>query len=87
MKRNLMILAGAALTLSLAGCSNTALETNVAELSSKVDQLTTEVSSLKDQQMTLANDVNDAKAAAMDASSEAMRANDRIDNIATTYKK
>ncbi|RJG49884.1 Lpp/OprI family alanine-zipper lipoprotein [Motilimonas pumila] len=84
MKRKLMTVVGATLALGMVGCSNTA---EIAELSDKVDMLTTEVSSLKDQQAVLAGEVSDAKSAAMDASSEAMRANDRIDNIAGSYSK
>ncbi|AVQ86891.1 murein lipoprotein [Plesiomonas shigelloides] len=57
----------------LAGCANTKLEQSVADLNTKVDQLATDVGSLR-------TDVQDAKA-------EAARANQRLDNMATSYKK
>ena len=57
----------------LAGCANTKLEQSVADLNTKVDQLATDVGSLR-------TDVQDAKA-------EAARANQRLDNMATSYTK
>ena len=57
----------------LAGCANTKLEQSVADLNTKVDQLATDVGSSR-------TDVQDAKA-------EAARANQRLDNMATSYKK
>ncbi len=65
----------------LTGCANTSqLETDVQTLSGKVDQLSSDVSAMRDEQGKLAADVQDAKA-------EAMRANQRLDNMATSYKK
>ncbi|MCE9677921.1 Lpp/OprI family alanine-zipper lipoprotein [Shewanella sp. AS1] len=88
MNKKVLMMAGLAMTALLGGCANnTAMEESVANLGNKVDQLSAEVSSLKSEQSALAADVKDAKAAAMDAQAEAKRANDRIDNIATTYKK
>jgi murein lipoprotein len=65
----------------LVGCANTSkIESDVQTLTGKVDQLATEIGSLKDGQSKLAADVADAKA-------EAARANARLDNMATHYKK
>jgi outer membrane murein-binding lipoprotein Lpp len=49
-------------------------------LTTKVDQLAGEVSALRSEQTKLATDVQEAK-------SEAIRANQRLDNMATHYKK
>lgn len=82
------MIAGVAMTALLGGCANTtALEESVANLGNKVDQLSSEVSALKNQHGAMSADIKDAKAAAMDAQAEAKRANDRIDNIASSYKK
>lgn len=65
----------------LVGCANNSkVESDIQTLSGKVDQLATEVGALKDGQAKLASDVADAKA-------EAARANARLDNLATHYKK
>lgn len=65
----------------LAGCANTdQLQADVQSLNTKVDQLTSDVAALKQSQAQMASDVQEAK-------SEAMRANQRLDNMATTYKK
>lgn len=83
-----MMVAGLAMTAMLGGCANTtALEQSVTNLGNKVDQLSSEVSSLKTQQNQVANDAKAAKVAAMDSQAEAKRANDRLDNMASAYKK
>ncbi|QSX34670.1 hypothetical protein JYB87_05385 [Shewanella avicenniae] len=88
MNKKVLMIAGVALTALLGGCANTtALEESVANLGSKVDQLSAEVSALKTEQSSLSADVKDAKAAAADAQAEAKRANDRLDNVASRYKK
>ncbi|ABV86297.1 Lpp/OprI family alanine-zipper lipoprotein [Shewanella pealeana] len=88
MNKKVLMIAGVAMTALLGGCANTtALEESVANLGNKVDQLSAEVSSLKSDHGKMSADINDAKAAAMDAQAEAQRANDRIDNVASSYKK
>lgn len=88
MNKKVLMIAGVAMTALLGGCANTtALEESVANLGNKVDQLSAEVSSLKSDHGRMSANINDAKAAAMDAQAEAQRANDRIDNIASSYKK
>ncbi|MCH1918467.1 Lpp/OprI family alanine-zipper lipoprotein [Shewanella sp. A3A] len=88
MNKKVLMIAGVALTAMLGGCANTdAINESVANLGSKVDQLSAEVSSLKSEQTKLAADVRDAKSAAADAQAEAKRANDRLDNVASRYKK
>ncbi|MCF1428780.1 MAG: Lpp/OprI family alanine-zipper lipoprotein [Shewanella sp.] len=88
MNKKLMMVAGVAMTAMLGGCANTdALEASVANLGNKVDQLSADVSSLKAEQGKVSADAKAAKTAAMDAQAEAKRANDRIDNMASSYKK
>ncbi|MCL1073850.1 Lpp/OprI family alanine-zipper lipoprotein [Shewanella dokdonensis] len=88
MNKKVLMIAGVAMTALLGGCANTtALEESVANLGNKVDQLSAEVSAMKADQSKLSADVKDAKAAALDAQAEAKRANDRLDNVATRYKK
>ncbi|ABL99040.1 MULTISPECIES: Lpp/OprI family alanine-zipper lipoprotein [Shewanella] len=86
--KKVLLIAGVAMTALLGGCANTtALEESVANLSNKVDQLSADVSALKSEQGQIAADAKAAKAAAMDAQAEAKRANDRLDNVASSYKK
>ncbi|GGI69680.1 Lpp/OprI family alanine-zipper lipoprotein [Shewanella gelidii] len=88
MNKKVLMIAGVAMTALLGGCANTtALEESVANLGNKVDQLSSEVSMLKGQHGTMSADIKDAKAAAMDAQAEAQRANARLDNVASSYKK
>ncbi|NRD72934.1 hypothetical protein HQQ94_06720 [Shewanella sp. VB17] len=88
MNKKVLMIAGVAMTALLGGCANTtALEESNNNLGNKIDQLSSEVSALKSEQGALSADVKDAKAAAMDAQAEAKRANDRIDNVASSYKK
>lgn len=88
MNKKVLMIAGVAMTALLGGCANTtALEESVANLGNKVDQLSTEVSALKSQQGSLSADVQDATDAALVGIAESERANARIDNIASSYKK
>ncbi|PKF49248.1 LPP leucine zipper domain-containing protein [Enterovibrio nigricans] len=81
MKIRLLTLAAIASTAILAGCSNnSALEQSVADLSSKVDSLSNQVSALQ-------GDVADVAAASALSYDEAARANERIDNMAQSYTK
>ena len=82
-----VLIAGLAMTALLGGCANTELQESVNNLGNKVDQLSAEVGSLKSEQSKLSADVQGAKAAAQDAQAEAKRANDRLDNMASSYKK
>ena len=68
-------------TTLLAGCANNdQLTADVQGLTTKVDQLAGEVSALRSEQSKLASDVQEAK-------SEAIRPNQRLDNMAPHYKK
>ncbi|MBT1444458.1 hypothetical protein KJI95_07945 [Shewanella sp. JM162201] len=85
--KKVLLIAGVAMTTLLGGCANTALEESVANLSNKVDQLSADVSAIKAEQGQIAADAKAAKSAALDAQAEAKRANDRLDNVASSYKK
>lgn len=88
MNKKLLAIAALSMTAMLGGCANTtALEESVNNLGNKVDQLSAEVSSLKAGQGKIAADARTAKAVAMDSQAEAKRANDRLDNLAQSYKK
>lgn len=81
MKIRLLAVAAIASSALLAGCSsNSALEQSVADLSSKVDSLSNQVSALQ-------GDVADVASASALAYDEAARANERIDNMAQSYSK
>jgi len=76
-----VILGTAVLSTALVGCANVdQINAKVDALETKVEALTSDVNTLKSQQAQLANDVAAAKA-------EANRANERLDNLATKYKK
>ena len=77
-----MLLVGVVgLSALLGGCANTSeLETSVQNLSNKVDQLAQDVSAVRANQSKMAADI-------ATANQEAARANQRIDNMATSYKK
>ncbi|USH05537.1 hypothetical protein K6Q96_20275 [Grimontia kaedaensis] len=81
MKIRLLAVAAIASSALLAGCSsNKGLEQSVADLSSKVDSLSNQVSALQ-------GDVADVAAASALSYDEAARANERIDNMAQSYSK
>ncbi|MGF1759508.1 Lpp/OprI family alanine-zipper lipoprotein [Photobacterium sagamiensis] len=87
MKRSLSILAGLILSASLIGCSSSDEVDQMQQLTNKVDMLSDQVSAIQSQQDQMAGAVNDARAASDAAYQEAMRANQRIDNIASSYSK
>ncbi|NGN96409.1 hypothetical protein G5S52_01690 [Grimontia sp. S25] len=81
MKIRLLAVAAIASSAVLAGCSSkSGLEQSVADLSSKVDSLSNQVSALQ-------GDVADVAAASALSYDEAARANERIDNMAQSYSK
>ncbi|GIU21165.1 MULTISPECIES: Lpp/OprI family alanine-zipper lipoprotein [unclassified Shewanella] len=88
MNKKVLMIAGVAMTALLGGCANTtALEESVANLGNKVDQLSAEVSTLKSDHAKMSADINDAAAIGAAGLAEAERANARIDNVASSYKK
>jgi murein lipoprotein len=97
MKKNFLIAGSVTATIFLAGCTtsdNSAMEATIQALSNQVDTLTNQVSALQSEQSTLQSeqsalnsDVQSVKMASEEASSEAMRANERINNIASSYTK
>nr|WP_314265365.1 major outer membrane lipoprotein [uncultured Moellerella sp.] len=64
----------------LAGCSSTTTNTEIQKLSSDVQSLNGKVDQLSNDVQTLRTDVQSAQ-------QEAARANQRLDNQVTTYKK
>ncbi|TKB48139.1 hypothetical protein FCL40_13500 [Ferrimonas sediminicola] len=88
MKSKLLLAATAASALMLAGCANNAeLEAQISALSNKVENLTSD-QARQDKEITAAKRAAaNAQRAADDAAAEAMRANQRIDNIAESYRK
>ena len=76
-----VVLGTVVLGTALVGCSNTsALNEKVDALSNKVDALAADVDALKSSQAATA-------AKAESAYSEAVRANERLDNLSNKYKK
>ncbi|WP_299009733.1 Lpp/OprI family alanine-zipper lipoprotein [uncultured Shewanella sp.] len=84
MNKKVLMIAGVAMTVMLGGCASTG---DMEKLSNKVDQLSAQVNAMSSDQAKMAADMRDTKAAAMNAEAEAKRANDRIDNIASSYSK
>lgn len=88
MNRKLLNMLVIAMVMTNIGCTNTsALEADIANLSNKVDQLSSEMTILKSEHDRLNADIRASANEAKIASAEAMRANKRIDNIAASYKK
>ncbi|KLV07956.1 MULTISPECIES: Lpp/OprI family alanine-zipper lipoprotein [Photobacterium] len=87
MKRSLTMISGLILSATLMGCSSTDEVDQMTQLTNKVDALSEQVSSLQSQQDSMAGAINETRAASDAAYQEAMRANQRIDNIAGSYKK
>nr|BAC07234.1 lipoprotein [Photobacterium damselae subsp. piscicida]BAR72472.1 lipoprotein [eukaryotic synthetic construct] len=83
MNRKVTILAGVILSATLMGCSSSS---EMQQLTNKVDALSDQVSALQANRST-SGAVNDARAASDAAYQEAMRANQRIDNIRGSYTK
>ncbi len=79
--KKLLLVGVVGLSALLGGCANTSeLEASSQSLSNKIDQLATDVSAVRADQATISNNV---AAAAADAA----RANQRLDNLATSYRK
>ena len=79
--KKLLLVGVVGLSALLGGCANTSeLETSVQNLSNKVDQQAQDVSAVRADQSKMAADI-------ATANQEAARANQRIDNMATSYKK
>ena len=71
----------AAFVVALTGCANTdVLEENIANLTNKVDALSSQVDSLQGQQAELSKQASAAQAAADEA-------NKRLNNVVASYKK
>ena len=87
MKRSMTLVAGLILSATLMGCSSSEEAEQMSQLTNKVDALSDQVAGLQSQQDQMAGAVNDTRAAADAAYQEAMRANQRIDNIADSYTK
>ncbi|GAB6262892.1 MULTISPECIES: Lpp/OprI family alanine-zipper lipoprotein [Photobacterium] len=87
MNRSLSILTGIILSATLIGCSSSDEVDQMQQLTNKVDMLSDQVGALQSQQDQMAGAVNDARASADAAYQEAMRANQRIDNMASSYRK
>lgn len=74
--------------LGLTACANTdGLETKITTLSNQVNTLSSDVAELKSQQQKISEDATAAKIAAEQATEEAQKANERIDNVVASYKK
>lgn len=88
-------LAIVSLVVLLGACSNTSaieedlttLTNKIDSLSSKVDSLSAEVSQIKQQQDASDASTKEAIKSAELAIEDAQRANERIDNIVSSYKK
>ncbi|MBC7005978.1 hypothetical protein BIZ37_25800 [Photobacterium sp. BZF1] len=87
MKRSMTLVAGLILSATLMGCSSSEEAEQLSQLTNKVDALSDQVAGLQSQQDQMAGAVNDTRAASDAAYQEAMRANQRIDNIASSYTK
>ncbi len=90
MKKTMSILSVAALTAFVVGCSSSSqtMETDSMEaLTNKIDMLSEQVKSLEMQQSNTRTAVESVESTTDAALKEAMRANQRIDNVATSYKK
>ncbi|KHT63932.1 membrane protein [Photobacterium gaetbulicola] len=87
MKRSMTLVAGLILSATLMGCSSSEEAEQLSQLTNKVDALSDQVAGLQSQQDQMAGAINDTRATSDAAYQEAMRANQRIDNIADSYKK
>ena len=81
MNKKLLITGAVASIVLLAGCSNhDGIEQSMSNLTNQVSELSAKVDMISDDQASM-------KADLATVASEAERANSRIDNIATSYKK
>lgn len=86
----MLIAAAASSVLVLAGCASgpdEATTSKLDQLSNQVSDLSNQVSSLQNSQSQMMSKLNATSDAAMSAQEEAARANERIDNIAQSYTK
>lgn len=95
MNKKIITLSGVVLALGLTGCANTdELNQSISDLNTKVDSLSAQVESLSGEHSSLKADhertqadVQAAKEMAAQASAEAAKANERVDNVVDSYKK
>jgi murein lipoprotein len=95
MNNKLMSVSAIVLALSLGGCANNdAMEQNVADLNTKIDSLNSKVESLSGEvgQLKVAQeqssaDAQAAKEMATTAAADAAQANEKADNLVSSYKK
>lgn len=95
MNNKLITLSGVVLALGLTGCANNdELNQSIADLNTKVDSLSAQVESLSGDHsaMKAAQEENAAaaqaaKEMAAEAAAEAAKANERVDNVVSSYKK
>lgn len=87
MKRSLALATGLILSTTLMGCSNSEQAEQLSQLSNNIDTLSQQVSTLQAQQDVMAGAIADSVAASDVAYQEAVRANQRVDNVAKSYTK
>ncbi|WP_087018948.1 Lpp/OprI family alanine-zipper lipoprotein [Thaumasiovibrio subtropicus] len=91
MKKTLSVLSIAALTMFMVGCSSSPqaeMETDeIKELTKQIEMLSQQVQSLERQQRDTRSAVQSMESTADAAMKEAMRANQRIDNVPSSYTK
>ncbi|MGF1726189.1 Lpp/OprI family alanine-zipper lipoprotein [Photobacterium nomapromontoriensis] len=87
MKRSLALATGLILSTTLMGCSNSEQAEQLSQLSNNIDTLSQQVASIQAQQDVMAGAIADSVAASDVAYQEAVRANQRVDNVAKSYTK
>ena len=76
------------LSAFISGCASVSNnDENIAALSQKVDELTNEISKLKQQQMENTKAINQAKSMTEQLAEDSQKTNERIDNFVSSYKK
>jgi murein lipoprotein len=87
MNKKLLITGVITTSVLLGGCANADLEKSVSSLSSKVNELSARVDTIKSEHQDISSSIQSVTETAADAASDAMRANTRITNIVSSYKK
>jgi len=74
--------------LTMTGCASVdTTDQSIANLSQKVDELSSEISKLKAQQQKNTDAIEKVKAMTEQLASDSQSTNERIDNIVASYKK
>lgn len=88
MKNKLIVVGMFVTSVAISGCANhNDVEDQLTELTNKLDNVSKDMNSSNAKLNQISADIKDVKLQSQQATDEAQRANERLDNLAAGYKK